>query len=506
MTLCINPHCQNPYNSDQNLFCQTCGSELLINGRYRILKLLSDKGGFANTYEAIDPHHQTKVIKILTNNHPKAIELFKKEADVLTQLDHPGIPKGEGALTYFPRDRKVPLHCLVMEKVEGMDLEEYQKQRDNQPIDQDLAIEWLWQLANILDEVHSHHFFHRDLKPSNIILRPDGQLALIDFGAVRQITATILGGGQNTGIYTPGYAPPEQEKGYAVQQSDFFALGRTFVYLLTGKAPTDPVIYDHYNNELHWEKLVPNLMPRLVYFINYLMEEKANQRPPDTATLLKEINQIKQEAHSHYNKDEENPYQKNQKIPATVVNQNQGALVVYGGFWKRWGAAIIDNVFITIASMLAGLGFGIYLLINYTINQSDDVFAIALFAGFGCNIIGFLVGIVMGIAIVFTPESYAEIDQFYLISLWIGIILKWLYFVMFESSKKQATFGKIMTGLMVTDLQGKRLSFKSANIRYLSKIISSILIYFGYFLAGWTKRKQALHDKIADTLVIRKSS
>ncbi|MGK7874586.1 MAG: serine/threonine protein kinase, partial [Xenococcaceae cyanobacterium] len=238
MSLCINPSCPKPKNAENQLFCQACGSELLLAGRYRVTHLLSDKGGFGNTYQVI--HHNTfQVLKVLTNNHPKAVELFEQEARVLSQLNHRGIPKGEGDFTYFPRNSQNPLHCLVMEKIEGMDLEEYQKHRENRPIDQKLALEWLTQLAEILHEVHGHNFFHRDIKPSNIILRADGQLVLIDFGAVRQVTATIMAGAQNTGIYTPGYAPPEQEKGYAVPQSDFYALGRTFVYLLTGKAPTD---------------------------------------------------------------------------------------------------------------------------------------------------------------------------------------------------------------------------------------------------------------------------
>ncbi len=291
MSLCINPKCSQPENQDQQLFCQSCGSELLLAGRYQVMRLLSDKGGFGNTYE-VSHNHQLKVLKVLTNNHPKAIELFHKEADVLSQLNHPGIPKGEGIFNYFPRNSQTPLYCLVMEKIEGMDLEEYQKQRNNQPIDQILAIEWLLQLANILNEVHSHNFFHRDIKPSNIILRADGQLTLIDFGAVRQVTATILGGGQNTGIFTPGFAPPEQEKGYAVPQSDFYALGRTFVYLLTGKSPVHPDIYDRYNDTLNWRGHAPQIIPELADFIDYLMADKANNRPQSTTLILQKLQEI----------------------------------------------------------------------------------------------------------------------------------------------------------------------------------------------------------------------
>ena len=72
--------------------------------------------------------------------------------------------------------------------------------------------------------------------------KPNGQLVLIDFGTAREVSATYFAkvgqGGNVTGIVSPGYTPPEQTNGKAVPQSDFFALGRTFVYLLTGKPPT----------------------------------------------------------------------------------------------------------------------------------------------------------------------------------------------------------------------------------------------------------------------------
>ncbi|NES18842.1 MAG: serine/threonine protein kinase, partial [Symploca sp. SIO3E6] len=246
MCLCINPNCTNPQNPDNFLFCQACGSELLLVREYRVSQLLSDKGGFGKTYE-VSQGSQTKVLKVLINNQPKAIDLFKQEAQVLQQLNHPGIPKGDRYFTFLPRNSQQPLHCLVMEKIEGLDLEEYQQQRQNYPIDQYSALKWLLQLAEILDEVHQQQFFHRDIKPSNIILKPDGQLVLIDFGTVRAITATYLGkqsSGQVTKIASGGYTPTEQLNRQAVPQSDFFALGRTFVFLLTGREPTDVEMYD----------------------------------------------------------------------------------------------------------------------------------------------------------------------------------------------------------------------------------------------------------------------
>ena len=211
MSLCINPLCQKAENPDNTLFCFGCGSELLLEGRYRVTKELGG-GGFGKTYEVYEARSNTsKVLKVLINNHPKAVELFQREAEVLKSLNHPGIPKVESDsyFVYFSRSSTEPLHCLIMEKIEGLDLWEYIRQRQQRPIDEKLAIQWLSEVVEILQQVHSQNFFHRDIKPSNIMLRPNGRLALIDFGSARQVTETYIAKqvqGQVTGIMTAGYS------------------------------------------------------------------------------------------------------------------------------------------------------------------------------------------------------------------------------------------------------------------------------------------------------------
>ena len=297
MSLCINPNCPYPENSDHVLFCQACGSELLLVGRYQVNRLLSRKGGFGRTYE-VSQDSTPKVLKVLIKqDEPRAIELFQQEARVLQQLNHPGIPKGDEYFTYFARKSEQPLHCLVMERIEGLDLEEYQQQRQYRPIEQKLALEWLLQLAEILQVVHQQQFFHRDIKPSNIILRADGQLVLIDFGSARAITSTYWEkqpAGQVTAIASFGYSAPEQLNNQAVLQSDFFALGRTFVFLLTGQQPTAPGIYDPQNDQLNWRSHTPNILPELADFIDELMMRLASQRPADTQVILQRLAEIEQ--------------------------------------------------------------------------------------------------------------------------------------------------------------------------------------------------------------------
>ena len=86
----------------------------------------------------------------------------------------------------------------------------------------------------------------------------------------------------------------------------------------------------------------------------------------------------------------------------------------------------------------------------------------------------------------------------------ISAVLKWLYYALLESSSWQATLGKMALGLQVTDLEGRRIGFGRATGRFFAKIISGIILYIGFIMAGFTEKKQALHDMIAGTLVVKK--
>jgi serine/threonine protein kinase len=305
MTLCINPRCSKPQNSNNTHFCQACGSEVLLQGRYRAVSELGS-GGFGKTYEVSD-QGTPKVLKILINTAPKAISLFKREAQVLSQLIYPGIPRVE-AHGYFEhplQDGQAPVHCFVMEKIEGDNLHSYIRKR-GRPIDGEMATRWLIELLLILQQVHNQGILHRDIKPQNIILKPDGKLALIDFGAVTEGTgtqvatemsksggtqyATQTGGG--TSIWTRGYAPIEQINGEAVPQSDFFGLGRTFVFLLTGKEPTDRTIYDASNDELKWHNHASGVSPQLAKVIDHMIARLARERPVNAQAILDQIGKI----------------------------------------------------------------------------------------------------------------------------------------------------------------------------------------------------------------------
>lgn len=297
VSYCLNPKCPNPSdpaNSGKSV-CIHCGSELLLQGRYRLVAPLGG-GGFGRTFE-VDDNGARRVLKVLLKEHPKAVELFKQEADVLVRLRHPGIPKvdRDGYFTFTPAHSTESFHCLVMEKIAGANLQDWLKHR-GRPISQEQAVNWLKQLSEILDQVHRLNYFHRDIKPHNIMCKPNGQLVLIDFGTAREVSATYfakVGQGQNvTGIVSPGYTPPEQTNGKAVPQSDFFALGRTFVYLLTGKPPT-AFPENPRTGRLMWRKGAPQVSDAVANVIDYLMAPFPGNRPQSPQMVLQCLEEIK---------------------------------------------------------------------------------------------------------------------------------------------------------------------------------------------------------------------
>ncbi|WP_249071690.1 serine/threonine-protein kinase [Argonema antarcticum] len=179
-----------------------------------------------------------------------------------------------------------------MEKVEGVNLEQWVE--DNSSISEELAINWLQQIAEILALVHQKGFYHRDIKPSNIMLKPDGKLVLIDFGAVREISPTLLGKIESrnvTQVVSKGYTAPEQIQGQAIPKSDLFSLGRTFVYLLTGISPTE--LEDSETKHLiAWRECCTGISEPLADLIDRLIATSSQNRPRNPQDILKWITQI----------------------------------------------------------------------------------------------------------------------------------------------------------------------------------------------------------------------
>jgi serine/threonine protein kinase len=295
MVYCVNPNCQQRLNRADCDFCQVCGHPLTLHDRYRATEPLRplNKSLYVDIFEVKDQHAPAdfKVLKVLKSSDEKLVQLFQREAQVLSKLTHPNIPKLESdAYFTFPPSNQSQIHCLVMEKIAGRDLAAWlQDYRLNSAT---MALDWLSQLTNILYQLHSNDLFHRDIKPSNIILKPDGDLALIDFGAVRATTETVDRTDDITLVLTPGYAPPEQWQGQAVPQSDFYALGRTFVHLLTGRHPSS--IEDSAGRfKFAWRNFLPAKFPVILAdFIDELMAPLVDDRPSDLMAVRQRITDI----------------------------------------------------------------------------------------------------------------------------------------------------------------------------------------------------------------------
>ncbi len=151
--------------------------------------------------------------------------------------------------------------------------------------------------------------------------------------------------------------------------------------------------------------------------------------------------------------------------------------VAYAGFWLRFVAFIIDALVLYFVGIIVTLPFA---------------------ASMGMGMRGMMTGRPPNI------EGMLPLIHTMIRLTLIRTVLNWLYYSLLESSAWQATLGKKALGLEVTDLDGNRISFGRATGRFFAKIISSIILGIGYIMAGFTEKKQALHDILAGTLVIRK--
>jgi uncharacterized RDD family membrane protein YckC len=160
------------------------------------------------------------------------------------------------------------------------------------------------------------------------------------------------------------------------------------------------------------------------------------------------------------------------------ISVPQAPPVRYAGFWRRFVAHLIDNIVVGIAAFvifipglaLLGVGIGAGIM-----EESESAMGLILAA-----------------------------IAAYLVAIMLIVVGSWLYYALMESSSKQATLGKLALGIVVTDLSGNRISFGRATGRYFGKIVSGMIMCIGYIMAGFTEKKQALHDIMASCLVVLK--
>jgi Predicted membrane protein/domain len=178
--------------------------------------------------------------------------------------------------------------------------------------------------------------------------------------------------------------------------------------------------------------------------------------------------------------NQQNPYQQYYQEYSPNFNPSPGVFVQsgnveYAGFGIRLLAWLIDSLVLLFLSFITALIFGFFIAIAFLLIDLSIVSA-------DSSIVTFLTNFISG---------------------FVGFSVNLLYFTLFWSSKFQGTPGKILLGLKIVDANGNKISYSKALIRYISTLLSSLLLGIGYLLIIFDGKKQALHDKLASTYVIK---
>jgi serine/threonine-protein kinase len=279
---------------------------LILGGRYLPIKLLG-KGGFGAAFLAVDRYTPTMRLCVVKQFQPEgnlgprelelAQQLFEREALVLEQLGnkHRQIPD---LFAFFPllvppgqkNNQEEQYFYLVQEFIDGQDLETELEQKGK--FSESEVTEVLTEILNILKFVHENNSIHRDIKPSNIMRDRQGVLYLLDFGAVKLVTT---GGATNpqtksTGIYSMGFAPPEQMTGGQVYPStDLYALAVTCLNLLTGKQSGE--LFNAYHNQWQWHQYAPKVSDRLAQTLDKMLLPSPKDRFQSAGEVLAALSQ-----------------------------------------------------------------------------------------------------------------------------------------------------------------------------------------------------------------------
>lgn len=438
----------------------------LLQGQYLLGAVLGKPGGFGITYLAFDTRLETLVaIKeylprdlagretgtFTVSPHSQddgqlfrfGLEQFLSEARTLAKFDHAHVVRVRNV---FEENGTA---YLVMDYYEGISLAQYLDKKGQ--LAEQTAVDIMMPILDGLREVHHKGFLHRDIKPQNIYITHDGRPILLDFGSAR----VAMGEHSNTlsVVLTPGYAPFEQyhRKGEQGPWTDIYACAAVLYQMLTGQIPPEAPERAEYDSLIAPKTLVPSLSAPLNQAIIDGLAVKARGRPQTARDFQERLRPPSPNF---------NPSTSTQ----TVMSPNPSG---YAGFWRRFAAALIDGVVVLIINVLAYVAIA----------------AGVVFSGFNEAI--------MSVSILVCA---------------VNLQLNWLYFAGMESSGYQATPGKLAVGLKVTDLEGRRLSFARASGRFFGKIVSSLTLGIGFLMAGFTQRKQALHDKMAGCLVLDKAA
>ena len=251
----------------------------LIGGRYRLGERLG-KGSQGEIFLARDEHpkqgdqREVVVKRLALRGTWKSFELFEREAKVLSQLRHPGVPR---YLTTI--EEPAGTFNLVMERAPGDTLRTLALTKRFSEVElRDVLVRCL----EILDYLHTRSpvVVHRDIKPSNLIRAPDGRISLVDFGGVLD-AAREKGGSTMVGTF--GYMAPEQLHGQALPATDIYALGATIVALAGGIEPED---VPRKGLRMDLDRHLSAIEPSFRAVLQAMTEPDPDKRPPRAREVL----------------------------------------------------------------------------------------------------------------------------------------------------------------------------------------------------------------------------
>ena len=253
-------------------------NQYLADKTLRIVRQLAF-GGLSAIYLAQKNEKDLVIVKeavVPANADPqsiaKAAQMFAREAKFLLRLEHPQIAR---VLEHFQEDNR---SYLVLEFIPGQDLRQLVKQNGKQS--RAVVLEWFRQLSLILDYLHTQKppIIHRDLTPDNIVLKDNGEITLIDFGAANEFVGAATG----TMVGKQSYIAPEQLRGRATPASDIYALGCTIYFLLTG-------IEAEALSESHPREICPQVDLALDQLVAQCTAMEESERPASSLALCRLI-------------------------------------------------------------------------------------------------------------------------------------------------------------------------------------------------------------------------
>jgi serine/threonine protein kinase len=263
----------------------------LAGGRYIDVMPLSDRGGMGLIFRARDSRRgqQPCVIKQLRPDPDLDEAMFQREAALLAQLRHPNLPACWDAFS------ENGTHYLVSDFIEGVALQDVIEQQ-GQAAERDVT-RWGIDLCDALVYIHSQQppIIHRDIKPDNVIITPEGNAVLVDFGIARRYEA---GRHDTMKMGTWGYLPPEQKAGRTEPRSDLYALGATLYFALTAN---DPQLLNIFDINLQWRKGVsfppardanPNVSAEMEAILGQATRVLVEERYPSARAMLDDLRNL----------------------------------------------------------------------------------------------------------------------------------------------------------------------------------------------------------------------